>query len=475
MTRTAEMSLITRDMRSPVRLACILVRNQPGDPDEPPDRRSCPLSRVRAGLGARLDLVLRGDGADGLEGAGVAEDRGGQGVGDSLAVDDAVQVFTHGLAAQTLAVPTIYERFAVHGRTSVVAGNMYARGAGSWIRPSLTHIARFTRGGNLFGMPAREYDQQIVDRLIDHISDNRLPDLTTLYFMGLDHESHLHGPLSAQREYLERHVDPMVGQFWRAVEAAGGPPPLVIVFSDHGQIVVEPDDIHSLKIGFPFDKEMAHFFTALNLDVHDYPGEDPACDAVMALNGGMAFVYLRNGEGHWADPPDFERDVLPVGRAFWEAHASGRYAPELRSALSAVLLRDVGRKSWDAGMSALTPDGRIVSLEEWFAAQPEGFYLDPVQRLRHHASRLSGDLVLLSNYSGGYYFGAQMAGVHGGLHPDDSWATLAYGWPGAPAPEWEHAAMRIRMAIENRCKFEGGRMASTCDMITGLEAVYQPS
>lgn len=49
-------------------------------------------------------------------------------IGDTLAVDDAVLVFTHGLAGDQLKVPTYYEKATQRGWQSVVAGNMYGRG-----------------------------------------------------------------------------------------------------------------------------------------------------------------------------------------------------------------------------------------------------------------------------------------------------------------------------------------------------------
>ena len=394
-------------------------------------------------------------------------------VGDTLAVDDAVLVFTDHLAANRLQVPTIYERLSEMGKTSVVAGNMYAKGADTWIKPSLANIARFTKGGNLFGMSSREYDQDILDRLLQHLRTTGAPDFTTMYFMGLDHDSHLYGPENGQLPYLVEHVDPMVGQLIQVFEASLDGLPLCIVFSDHGQIEVIPDDEHSLRIGFPFDKEMGHLFKSLGLDVHDFPGEDPNCDAVMALNGGMAYVYLQNRTGRWADPPVFQRDVLPVGRAFWEAHLNGAHAQELQGALAGVLVRDVETYGWEAGYYALRPNGELAALDEWFAEQPAGFYTDPVNRLDNHAGRFSGDLLLLSNYSDGYYFGGETVGVHGGLHPEDSLATLCFGWADVPDETWIIIRARIADAIENRCQQEGGRFASTTDMITGYEAAFR--
>jgi hypothetical protein len=394
-------------------------------------------------------------------------------VGDTLEVDDAVRVFVDGLASNRLTVETFYEKMAARGKTAVVAGNMYAKGAQTWIKPSLTNIARFTKGGNLFGMSSRAYDGDILTRLITHLQQNGLPDLLTMYFMGLDHDSHHYGPAKGQMPYLVEHVDPMVGHLLTALHANSNATSqlFVAIFSDHGQIAVIPDDQQSLRMGFPFDKEVGHLFTALGLDVHDYPGEDPHCDAVMALNGGMASVYLQKKDGHWADVPPFARDVLPVARAFWEAHATGKYAAELRGALAGVLVRNVERDGWTAPFNALTSDGNIIPLESWFAAQPDGLYLDAVHRLNNHTGPYAGDILLISNYAEGYYFGKEIHGVHGGLHPDDSLATLAYAWPGADTETWAGVKGRLTEAIEARCAREGGRMPSTCDMIVGVEAV----
>ena len=392
-------------------------------------------------------------------------------VGDTLEVDDAVRVFLDGLASARLMEETFYEKMAAQGKTSVVAGNMYAKGAQTWIKPSLANIARFTKGGNLFGMSSREYDENILARLLAHLQQNGLPDIITMYFMGLDHDSHHYGPEKGQMPYLVEHIDSMVGQLLTAINSQLPITNyLITVFSDHGQISVIPDDQHSLRMGFPFDKEVGHLFTALGLDVHDYPGEDPHCDAVMALNGGTASVYLQKKDGHWADVPLFARDILPVARAFWEAHATGKYATELRGALAGVLVRNVERDGWEAHFQALTPAGEIVPLETWFAAQPDGLYVDPVHRLNHHTGLYSGDILLISNYADGYYFGKEIRGVHGGLHPADSLATLAYAWPGAAPDDWARVKGRIMEAIAARCAREGGRMPSTCDMLVGVEA-----
>jgi hypothetical protein len=393
-------------------------------------------------------------------------------IGDTLAADDAVRVFSDSLAARCLQVPTLYEKLGQRGWKSVVASHMYATGADTWLPPSLVDLARLTKGGHLLGIGPGEFDRRTLQNALEYLDHHDLPEVITLYFMGVDHESHRLGP-QAQAGYLCEALDPLVGRLWEVVgeKEKGSIQIATAVFSDHGQIGVPADDRHSLRLAFPFEREIGHLFDALGLDVHDFPGEDPNCDAVVASNGGMAHVYLQNRRARWADPPDFERDILPVAQAFWEAHSSGRYATELEGALAGVLVRNVERNGWQAGYQALTPQGEMVSLEDWFRSQPADLYADPVHRLDNLAGERSGDLLLISNYEQGFYFGGIHAGVHGGLHPQDSNATMVFGWPGCSQETWDQASRAILAAITARCQEEGGRRPATADLLTGLSAL----
>lgn len=397
-------------------------------------------------------------------------------VGDTLAVDDAVSVFTGqvGLASQTLSaeVATLYEYAAMHGRTSTVVYNMISRGATHWIKPDVADIARFTKGGGLLGISAEQYDGEMLDKALAHLRGGARPDVLTLYFMGLDHHSHQHGP-QAQPDYLTRIVNAQIGRLLAELEALNlldGT--LFALVSDHGQIGVIPDDRHSLRLGFPFDREMGYLFDALKLDVHDYPGEGPNCNAVVSLNGGLAHVYLQHRHGRWADVPRFEADVLPVARAFWEANATGRYAKDVKDTLAMVLLRNVEQDGWDADYQVFSPEG-IVPLAGYLAAHPEIKTVDAVNRLRCLASPVTGDLLLVSNYADSFYFGGPIHGVHGGLHPEDSEPVLSFGWPtGTPA---QIAALRetVQGVVADRCRVENNRRASIVDMVPVLRALMQ--
>jgi hypothetical protein len=398
-------------------------------------------------------------------------------VGDTLEVDDAVLVFTNGLAAHCLEAPTIYEKLAASNWRSVVAGNMYASGAETWLKPSLIDLARFIKGGNLFGLSPAEFDRQTLDHLLNAIHQNGLPDLMTFYILGLDHEAHNRGP-QIQLEYLTTVVDPLVHELWQTFRELQDPSrngmPLCAIFSDHGHIAVPADDKHSLRMAFPFERELGPFFDALGLDVLDVPGENLNLDAVIASNGGIAHIYLRNRTARdWTLAPDFEGEVMPVAGALWQAHAYGRYAPELQNALAGVLVRDVEHLGWYAPYQALSLQGLRSSLVDWFADQPAESYADPVNRLNNLAGPISGDILLISNYSAGYYFSGPLRGMHGGLHPEDSFATLAFGLPDATKTEWQAARRLLQKSIQKRCQSENGRQPSTADLVTGLMALIK--
>jgi len=394
-------------------------------------------------------------------------------VGYTLAVDDAVRVFSAGLASQLLSseTPTLYEIASANDMTSAVAYNMYARGADAWLPPDIVEIARFTKGKRVLGLEAGQYDSGMLDRLIAHLDAGNRPDLLTAYFMGLDHHSHAHGPAS-QPAYLRDVVDPQIGRLLDALEARGMlAGALFALVSDHGQIEVVPDDHHSIRLGFPFDRELGHLFAALGLDVHDLPGEDPACDAVMGLNGGLAHVYLQHRAARWANPPRYTDDVLPVAEAFHQMNKSGKYEESLRGSLDLILVRDAEREGWQGEYRIYLGGGQTQPFGDYLAAHPELGYADPANRIRLAASALTGDLILAANGRAGYYFGAPTTGVHGGLLPAESEAVLTFAYPGGSSQEIARLRETVAGIVADRCAAEGNREPSVADMVPAALAL----
>ena len=400
-------------------------------------------------------------------------------VGDSLAVEDAVRVFTGpvGLLGEVIAAdtPTLYEMAARRGLTSAVMYHMLARGANHWEKPDLVDIARFTKGGGLLGLTAEAYDGEMLQKTLAYLRQSagqgRCPDILTLYFMGLDHHSHQHGP-RAQADYLRRVVDAQVARLLEELQAqnilAGT---LFAVVSDHGQIEVHHDDRHSLRMSFPFERELATLFDALGLDVNDKPGEGAQGDAVIASNGGLAHIYLRRRPGEWSAPPRFAEDVLPVARAFWRAHRTGETCPDLLGGLALVLARDVEQAGWQAPYQAVTPEGIMLPLEAYLADHPDVQTLDAVNRLDALAGPNCGDLLLASNYADGFYFGAPLSGTHGGLHPEDSGSVLSFGWPSASGAQVEWLRTTVAAAAAERCRAENGRLPGVMDLVPIVNVV----
>src|SRR5574341_26074 len=390
-------------------------------------------------------------------------------VGDTMAYDDAVEVFRSGLADRFLNpnTPTIYESALGHNKISLVAFNMYARGAVKALHPSLVDIARFTKGKGIFGLSAEAYDRKMLGELEEALKDaDPKPDLITAYFMGLDHYSHEHGP-DAQADYLQQTLDGLIGRLIDLLhQERMFANTLFVLVSDHGQSPTPGDDAHSIRLGFPFDKELARLFESLHLDVHDIPGEAPNVDAVVALNGGLAHVYLRHGKQEWYHVPRYQEDVLPAAEAFWQAGQTGQHCRELRGALDLILMRNVeGAKSWEAPYDAYLGGGKLQSIDQWLEQNPDTGYLDVGHRIRLMSSAMTGDLILAAKSAEGYYFGLPgLRGVHGSVHASDSSAVLSFALPTATESEVATFGEAIDQLITNRCAQEGGRMPSVADM-----------
>ena len=383
---------------------------------------------------------------------------------------DAPLVFSLGLSNQVLAVetPTIFETAANYGLTSTVAYHMYARGAQNWLQPGMDDWALFANINQPnFG---ELYDDNMLHDVLSHLAEGHRPTVLLMYFFGMDHESHIHGT-GIQKDYLCKVLDRQIGEFLASYEAMGlFENTLFCIFSDHGQIDIQNDDLHMLKVGSFFDREYSYLFQALNLDVNDFLLEGTNCDAILAQAGGMAQVYQRKMNGRWSDPPRFEQ-VLRLANAFWQSNLTGEFRPELKDALELILVRDVEREGWYADYQVFTPEG-LFPLAAYLENHAELEWVDGANRIHDMASPVTGDILLFANVAQGYSFTMlPYKGMHGGLHSQDSNAVLAYGYPGGSPDQASNLKDFLSNAIQERCKVENNRHVSNVDVAFGIRKI----
>lgn len=394
-------------------------------------------------------------------------------VGDTLSVDDALQVFTDDLADQLLSddVETIYESAARQGKTSLVAYNMYSRGADHVLYPSVVDIARFTKGPGFLGMDKGDFDGKMLDELDERLTDiDDRPDLLTTYFLELDHYSHEHGP-NFQGDYVRETLDPQLGRLLEVLEKHDlRRNTLFCVVSDHGHIETRGRDKDSIQIGFMRDKELTPLFTEMGYDLLDYPMERHGVDAVAALNGGMAHVFLCDRQDrNWEKPPPFS-EVKAIAEAFHRMNQEGTFREELQGTLELILVRNAEDNGWDAPYRVYEGNGNLREFSDWIEDHDHLNYSDPVNRIRQCRSRWSGDLILETKAEDGIYFGSTgYKGTHGSLRAPDSESVLSFGYPSGEVNSLKET---VEATVQERCERENDREPSIADMAHVLNELW---
>jgi hypothetical protein len=133
-----------------------------------------------------------------------------------------------------------------------------------------------------------------------------------------------------------------------------------------------------------------------------------------------------------------------------------------------ILVRNVEQEGWQTGYQALAPNGQRMPVTDYLALHPEVETVDADARLRCLAGPLSGDLLLVSNYKDGFYFGGPTLGVHGGLHPQDSLAVASLGWPGATHEQRRFLCETVQGLVYDRRSAEKRSRASLADVSPAL-------
>ncbi|NOS99999.1 MAG: hypothetical protein HOP29_05180 [Phycisphaerales bacterium] len=393
-------------------------------------------------------------------------------------------------------VPTLYEAMNDHGLLSAVVYHFVYRGATNRRHPSEFDGALFHHGGtgkadDLSGTRTSLLELMDPDPAMS-LAHIRTPQVLTVYFPGLDNNVHNNPSyLTVGADHL-RFNDRMLGSLvrildqWNLLEGAR-----FTITGDHGLTEVVKDDAHSIVIETSFDEELEDVFDSMSWDVLDlaaYSGKGDY-NAVAALNGGIAHIYLRNrhnGNTSWAIPPDYALDVIPLAQRFYDMSVGldvdGNKEDEILGALELVLMRDAtGPEGFAApykiGFRYAGTEGSFVPISVpggvGFDCNGAGMplvppaYVDFVANIDRLRDIRSGDIILLSNiskrhrncvnpaitgqpYDGGHYFGDPLDSWHGSAYDTDMTIPIIFSFPGGEGQELDDFFNTVNASVPSQ-------------------------
>ena len=340
--------------------------------------------------------------------------------------------------------PTIYDVVEAAKGQSLIVHHMISRGAKDtdWRFPSYDTAVMYLKH------EVKDYDQRTLYEFVaafkalnggsfpNSDADIYLPTITTLFFPGLDHDSHTHAENLPQRqeEYL-RNIDEVLESLFKGAETLekvdrkgrvkdrvdwpglNRYPKLLnetlfVLVSDHGHTPITKGNALSVDELEAALKKVPAPWRRGHLNVHEtsltifnlltkltstifYGGDpDEGDDVFVTLNGGSAAVYVKPPNGKWKDEPQYGFTRL-VGEAIWEWFASNK--PGM---LQAIFVRN--------GSSYLEccKQGVAIPIEESSSDYGPDWKrrlkgLAPVQQLRPNSSP---DLILLADRKTGVTF-----------------------------------------------------------------------
>ena len=340
--------------------------------------------------------------------------------------------------------PTIYDVVGAARGQSLIVHHMISRGAKDtdWRYPSYDTMVMYIKDDVKAFDRKTLYEFVSAFKALNAVSfpnsdaDVYLPTITTLYFPGMDHDSHLNADQLPQRqeEYL-RDIDEVLEILFQGADTLekmdrkglvrdrvdwpglNRYPKLLnetlfVLVADHGLSPVtsgnalSADELEAALKNVPAPWRRGH------LNVHEtqlnifnlltkltstifYGGDpDEGDDVFVTLNGGSAAVYVKPPNGKWKDEPQYGF-TRQVGEAIWEWFEINK-----AGVLQAIFVRN--------GSSYLEccKQGVAIPIEE----SPSDYGPDwkrrlkglaPVQQLRPNSSP---DLILLADRKTGVTF-----------------------------------------------------------------------
>ncbi len=359
---------------------------------------------------------------------------------------------------ELIRVPTLHERVNVRSHVSLL--QVY-RGADMLTMPEAEPFGTLFRAAlrNAFGADSARYrfyekvDEVSIKSLDESLDRYGIADLQVVYFPGIDLFTHIApSPIESQQRYLEKVIDPAIGRVLDRYEECGALERTYVLFvSDHGQTPVVPEERNALWRereggGTPPDLLRKAGFRVRPRSLKT-GGDDSDFQAVLAMQGGMAYVYLADRSTcpeagmrcDWHRPPRIEEDLMAAARFFDEANRTGRYVPQLKGTLDLILARPDTAPGSDGPPFQVFDGGRLVSIDAYLTRRPRPDLLDLEKRLDDLATgpygHLAGDVLLLSRMrldepvEDRTYFGEAFYSWHGSPNRKDSQVIMVLAHP----------------------------------------------
>ncbi len=364
---------------------------------------------------------------------------------------DITKVVDDDLVGRALAVPTLYQQIGGRSNVSLLSvykgANLYTTVAPSSLVGMLARlIAGEAEGDSAEKSLSADLDSDSVPKLIDALNQHGIANLQVVYFPGIDIYTHgTKDPLPSQVAYLERVTDPLVGKvldFYHKKHVLGGT--YVMFIADHGHIPVMDDRVHSIGTGAgtPFEL-LRQLGIRVRKPTVDVTTDDDDFQAVIAYQGFMAYIYLADRStcsrrGHkcaWAQPPRFDKDVMPVAHALDAANRTGAGMPALKGTIDLIFTRQPVANGDSAHEYKIYHRGKLVPIYQYLMEHSRPDLIDLDERMRWLSAgpygNRAGDILLLAKtgmtvpIADRYYFCAvPHYSMHGSAEEQDGHVPL---------------------------------------------------